>query len=51
LVRFFIPNLRDSKGEGVHSKDGVMARACYGGYLNIDLYTVSAKRCLDEDSS
>ena len=47
MVRFFIPNLRDSKGEGVHSKNGGMVGACYGGDLNIDLSKVSAKRRLN----
>ena len=46
LVRFFILNLRDPKGEGVHSTNGYMVRACYGGGLNIDLSPVSAKRRL-----
>ena len=37
----------DPKGEGVHSKNGGMVGACYGGDLNIDLSTVSAKRRLN----
>ena len=47
MVRFFILNLRDPKGEGVHSTNGYMVRACYGGSLNIDLSPVSAKRRLN----